>query len=115
MPGSSAPSLTLAFDVPDYHALATAFADARLPQLTVAEARSLAAIHVIVPADASPVAIEVAVQFAASDTLRSRCFLAKLIAGGVGELYAMNYGTGVGVTVAEFAPVMDATAERAVA
>jgi hypothetical protein len=105
MPHPARPSLTLAVEVPDHHALAQRFDEADIPPLTVEEAGRLARLRVAVPADASKAAVEVSVQFAASGALPSRLLLAKLIAGGVGELYAMNYDFLTGVLVGQFAAV----------
>jgi hypothetical protein len=113
MPPAPAPSLTLALDVPDHHALAAAFAEAEMPPLTVEEARRLAALRILVPADAGSAAIETTVQWAASAVLGgARCLLAKHRADGCGDVWVMDYrplSAQRHVRVGGFAPVETAT------
>lgn len=112
MPAPSRPSpstVTLAVDVPDYRALACAFAAEGAIPLTYAEARALADLRIEVPFDATKAVVEIAVQGGVASALKSRFILAKLIAGGVGEVHVMDYGKRCSVRLGEFAPVETAT------
>jgi hypothetical protein len=113
MPHPARPSLTLAIDVPDHHALAAAFAEAEMPPLTIEEAQRLAALRILIPADATSVKIEDDVQWCVSSVLGgARCLLAKHRADGCGDVWVMDYrplSAQRHVRVGGFAPVETAT------
>jgi hypothetical protein len=115
MPHPARPSLTLAIDVGDHHALAAAFAEAEMPPLTIgaAHAATSAALRILVPADATSVKIEDDVQWRVSSVLGgARCLLAKHRADGCGDVWVLGYrplSAQRHVRVGGFAPVDTAT------
>jgi hypothetical protein len=116
MPETSRPSpsgVTLAVEVPDYHSLSDLFNRAGIPTITCAEARELAEVRIPTWSDDTARAIELAVQDAVAHVLRARLVMAKLIAGGVGEVFVRDLRNRGYVLVGEFAPVEQAVGRAA--
>lgn len=102
MPRTSAPSLTLAIDVPDYHSLAKRFEGFAVPHLTCSEAADLAALTIEVPADASPRAIEIAVSWQVAEVLAPRLTTAKALTGSLGDALVFDPRNRTYIHVGEF-------------
>lgn len=105
MTAPSAPSLTLAVEVPDYRTLAKRFEGSSVPHLTCREAAALSALRIVVPADAPPRAIEIAVAWQVGEALAPRLTAAKALTGGLGDVLVFDPRNRDYIHVGEFSLV----------